>query len=868
MDIRRAKKSPMRLYLLLLLTGFLSSCVFGPVGTSKRALNQLEKGNFDKARTLTAKSLEKDSLVPALLFTKSKLLIAKNDPGLYDSGYYFILRGISVLDTLNLKDQEKHFKHGFDSTTLQSHKEKIDSLAFAYYEHEINTEDGYNRFLRNYPTASQVPDAIAKRDVLAFATAMSQNTYESYKAFMEKYPRAVQIPEAKRRYEKLYFDKSTADGRVASYIRFLDKHPQTPYRKEAEQKIFEVITAEHSVGGYRLFLRNYPKSHLRNKTIDLLYHVAKTRGESVNMPLGDSLQRVQALEPHTLFTFLEEGRFGFMDAKGEVVINPIYQTVNPIYKCSGITHDYLQVDNKVVGRNGGIISHQNFTEIEDLGYGLLKGQQVGGWSLFHKSGRKLRNTTYDEIRLINGNILALKRGQNWRLETISGRLLVQDNFDDIYLTEGYIIFEKGDLIEVKNVKQLMSAVDSQPISFDYFYSDYEILPNGNLWLESNYGEAVVDKNLEEVVSYGSQEIEFISGGYLVNKSGQYTFRNGSLEVLASHMKRVAYNQAWLAGRVDSSTAIIRLADFAIKNYEIDSVKLIGAHFLTAYKNDSVKLFFPNGVERGFKKSVSFDLLNGGEQEYIFVIDDKRLLYNTKAQYILEVERKEFSPLGKEYLVFTVRGKKGLIDAKTGKVLLKAEFDAIGNYDNGRVSLLKKRKFGMFDITSEGYVKPEYDKNISQYSDSVYVGEKGDKAFILDKQGDLLIDEGFEMVEHWSDTVALVKKEGDWHFLSLNSAEISDLSFQSYDITKISEEEKVITILSNGKYGVVSNLRGEVVPPTFNDIVLFNAPGQPVFFTEKRIKEAAFYVVIYYDIEGNVLRKQAFESAAYDKIYCD
>ena len=42
----------------------------------------------------------------------------------------------------------------------------------------------------------------------------------------------------------------------------------------------------------------------------------------------------------------------------------------------------------------------------------------------------------------------------------------------------------------------------------------------------------------------------------------------------------------------------------------------------------------------------------------------------------------------------------------------------------------------------------------------------------------------------------------------------------------------------------------------------------MYFAEKYIIEADFYVVIYYDATGKILRKQIFtEAEEYDKIYC-
>ena len=59
----------------------------------------------------------------------------------------------------------------------------------------------------------------------------------------------------------------------------------------------------------------------------------------------------------------------------------------------------------------------------------------------------------------------------------------------------------------------------------------------------------------------------------------------------------------------------------------------------------------------------------------------------------------------------------------------------------------------------------------------------------------------------------------------------------------------------------------VITPTFNDIVNIGSKKKPVYFAEKFIREALFYVVIYYDSKGRILRKQVFNEEEYNSIYC-
>lgn len=857
----------MRLLYFFIFCVFISSCVFGPLGTSKRAIKQLEKGDYVKSQKLVGKSIEKDSLLPAALYAKSRLLVSYDSPEFYDSAYYFVLRAQSIFDTMAAKPKEKHIKHGFDSLALQNLKIKIDSLAFDRALRK-NTEEAFNEFLRKHPTARQVLLAKSKRNALAFAKAKAENTYQSYKEFMEKYPEAVQVAEAKERYEKLYFHKSTADGKVTSFIRFLEKHPETPYRKEAEQKIFEVMTSEHSLGGYTLFLKNYPKSHLRKKAINYAYHVAKETDTNISISfLNDSLRHVQQLEPYVLLTYLEEAKFGFMDANAYTVIKPSFNLVADLYKCEATHNDFLQVNNTLIGRNGATIYQGDFDQVVDLGYGILAFENNERWGVLHKSGEMILKPEFDKIRLIKGSVLVLKKEKLWRLQTVSGRKLVEDNFDDLYTLGNYIIFEKNELFEIKTLKQLMSAVDNALMKFEYLYDDYEILPNGDIWLASTYGETIMNKELNEVIPYGKKEIKILNNGYLVTEGDRSTFYSEDFQKSLRNLHQPLFNHSWLISKVDSTLKVYHLSDFKF-SLKTDSARLLGNTFIKIFQGDSTFLYFKNKEKIWFDNEENLSVISHDSIEYLVSKSEETSIHNEIGSLIIKGAFENLSTLGSDYLVFNKRNKKGAIETKSGKVVVAPKYEAIGNYLEGNISLLTDKKFGLYHRQSDKIFPAEYEKNLSSYNDSTLIGQKKNKQFLLTPNNEPLNKEGFDDIIHWTDTSAFVKLGADWQIFSLVNQTLSGLKFQSFDLHTTPTGEKLAVIYSDTKYGLLSNIRGIVISPTFNDLILLPTDKDPLIFTEKHIKEAAFYVVIYYDLAGNVLKKQAYEAGDYDKIYCD
>ena len=68
--------------------------------------------------------------------------------------------------------------------------------------------------------------------------------------------------------------------------------------------------------------------------------------------------------------------------------------------------------------------------------------------------------------------------------------------------------------------------------------------------------------------------------------------------------------------------------------------------------------------------------------------------------------------------------------------------------------------------------------------------------------------------------------------------------------------------------MLSNKRGTVIPISFSDLVNLGPADEPIYFTEKHVTEASIFVVIYYDGNGKLIRREVYDdSEEYEKIYC-
>lgn len=850
-------------YIFLLL---LSGCIFGPVGTSKVALKKINEGDLAKAQKWVTKGLEKDSLSPAPLFAKSRLLIAKENFIYYDSAYLLINRARTIYDTLESRVQYKLARAGIDSMGLKYTKEVIDSLAYARARN-IHTEEGYISYIDRFPTAFQVEEAKQHRNMLAFAKAKAENSYQGYKGFMTRYPEAKQVPEARELYERLYFINSVADGKLASYISFLQRHPTTPYRKEAERKIFEVLTAENTLASYLQFIKKYPDSYWEKTAINRAYHIAKATGETLPRYLWpDSLVYAHSLEGKELLPFYKNKGYSFMDMSGRPFTGRKFQSINSDYLCSTITEDFFITSDGVVGRNGEqIIS--SVSDAFDMGYGFLKYIRSGKTGVVHKSGERVLPAQYEDVQLINHTFLSVKTTSGWHLYTLHGIKLLADNFSEIFSQGNFIFFVKNNLIEVKTLAQLVSAADNEPLPLNYVFSDYDLLDNGLLWMEAEHGEVVFNQQLDEIIPYGAHRITPVKKAFLVEQLNDNRLFDINFREIARG-EFVQMSNDWIAFEADSVWQLISVDELSYKFDIVGELQLLGGHFAIAYQSDTTTVYFPGGkLYRSLGHTAIKLLAATGAAQYLQIKEGRKTrVFNEWGDEVYNTSRSlGIAPIGNEYLILEKSGKKGLASTLAKDEVLRIAYDAIGNYNNGYVAVLDGRKFGLFNDQKEVFIRPWHEKNLIPYNDQYFIGARTNKG-VVDKNGNIILDFIYDEIKYWTDSSALAKIEGKWQLVGLPGGNVQLDGIFTYTIEPLKDEKIMIARIEEG-YGVYSDYRGEIVPPTFNDIVPITATEGFILFTEKHIEEAGFYVVIYYDLNGRIFFKQALEAEDYDKLYC-
>lgn len=874
-------------FLLIFLFLSLAHAIADPL---KSALKDLEKGKYGRLEKKLNKALAKDSVNPGAKYIYSMLYV-KEDYAYsdIDTANFFIKQALSDYRLVDEKQLKKLLKLNIKEEEMLKHKALVDSLG---YEHasEINTIASYNHFLEHHPEAKEVAQATKERNDIAFAQAQKQNTYEAYMKFIQTYPDADQVRDAKELYDILLFEKKTSDRKLSSYINFLKEHPKTPYRQQAEKNIFEIATAGNEPASYAYLVRNFPLSTYSRKAVSYLYHAFTQNNpreqfleKFSDIPYKDSIASLVPLQKYALFPIYENEKYGFMDTQGSLILEPSYNSILEDYSCRAIYEDFLVVEGSeklIIGRNGKIIHNEDFDEVEDIGYGLLKIKVDDRYLLKHKGGFQVMDTLFDDFSLLKDRFIIFREQDKLGVASLNGKILFKPQFDDIFTEGDFIIFEKNNALAVSNSNQLLEVANNVPLQLDFNYEEIYPVKENFLHLLGKNTEVVLNANMNVVVPEDQHEIIPFDLGWVIQKEGLYKiFDEKMMPVSDVSYDKIINNKSWLALKNDSKWGIINNKVSIFPEFIYDTVQILTPNVTLLKTEEGTSALFSNGetISLGniqdkiqiLKPTIMSGSIDTTANEFMMITNKSnfRRVFDHTGKEIISGFFNNISYLGPNLLLLDKNNKKGLAD-DSGKIVLPIKYDGIGNYNNGYISTLIGTRFGVFNQSRNININPEYDLTLQPYNEKLLIATKNQKTGIIDFSGKKLTNFIFDQVIYWTDTVALVKNKDKFNLFHLHNNEIVYDGIDEIKFIRQDSTENILTIIKNNNYGILSNKKGEIIPPLYSDIVNLGSEEEPVYFSEKNVEEAQIFIAIYFNDRGEMIRRQAFTPEEYEKIYCE
>ncbi len=864
---------------LLLLVGLILIAEKSLSFQYKRALNLIAKGNLEQAEEVAIKSLEKDTLNPGAKYIRSLLFSHVANPNYnLDSSYYLIQESIDEFKLLAEKELDKLQKAEIQETELVNQKLKVDSMSYEVYL-AIDTEEGYIEFLDKFKGAIQEEDAIIRRNDRAYKTARRKHTFDDYATFMEKYPAAIQVPDAKINYEKLLYEDQTFDGKLESYIKYLKEKPDSPHREEAETNIYHLKTANNYLEDYYWFIKNYSHSQWIVNATNLAYHIFKENKQPkdfdpgpIPQSLKDSLNKVIELEGVKYFPFLVDDLYGLMDENGNEIVVPTFMDLDEKHLCEPLDNDILIARNEqdqILGLNGKILFSGKLEDVSDLGYGFIKIKPNGYYYLIHKSGFRVFGKNFDDLGLIDGKLFTYKMNDRWGILNFAGNEILPAEYNDIYALGSYVIIEKNERIAVTNVEQLIEG-NKNPLHFAY--DEVELLEDGHLLCFSGANEALIDTYLDEIIPLKEQEISEVDLFWIIRQESSSILIDKEFPQALASFNQLYYDDQWLALKKGNKWSLSEINGDINPKYIYDSLNLISEEILYVEKDDSVYAWFSQDIKLDLRQSSKIQLLKPVENPsdsshnhlLTFDNDNVKRLYNYQGKKILGGWFDKVSVVNDFLFIVENDGKKGISDT-TGLNVLPIEYDAIGDYNQGNISILKDGKFGVFNYQRGLLVDPSYDFNIRIYNDSTLIAGKDGKFGLIDLKENEIIPFNNQQIIYWNPQQALVQKNDIWYLQSFSG---DSTLIKDFEFIINSPVEKRISFLGEDGYGVISSQEGIIIDPVFSEIINIGTTEKPFYMASKYVEQAGLHVLVYYNHKGERVRRQALTEEEFDKIICE
>ncbi|HLT72090.1 MAG TPA: hypothetical protein VKZ75_05535, partial [Cyclobacteriaceae bacterium] len=143
-----------------------------------------------------------------------------------------------------------------------------------------------------------------------------------------------------------------------------------------------------------------------------------------------------------------------------------------------------------------------------------------------------------------------------------------------------------------------------------------------------------------------------------------------------------------------------------------------------------------------------------------------------------------------------------------------------------------------------------------------------KSGIIDFNNSVRIPFRYDGFVFWNDSSAWARDGDTWKIIDLKKGAVLVDAVGEFSIASQSDKEVIVIARRGSDFGVLSSTRGVLIPIEYTEVVNVGTSDSPLFFTEKHVREADLSVVVYYDAQGNPVRRQSLDPEEFDQLACD
>ncbi|MBE5806205.1 MAG: hypothetical protein E7313_05795 [Clostridiales bacterium] len=525
----------------------------------------------------------------------------------------------------------------------------------------------------------------------------------------------------------------------------------------------------------------------------------------------------------------QNNKYGVLNKKGEIVVNPIYDEVQipnpskPVFICKYNYDDISkEYDIKVLNEKSEQILYQYviIDAIENKGIdskypyekSILKYKENGKYGLIDLNGNAILKAQFDEIESLEyrENVLLLKYNGKYGIINLRDSLIIKNMYDTIK-SDTYYEEETG----YKKSGYIVGTAENNEYKYGYI---------------DNRGNEILQNEYSQIERFINNEDDIYLVAFKGDKAGFYI---NNKKILEHEYEDIYYDNKnkCLVVQKDSKQGVLDVFGNVIINIEYDNISILGK-YINAYKKNEVDIFdFYNKEKLNYKNIVAIDEINNN---YSILIDknEKYKILEINTEKIVSKDYNYIESIDNDLFIVKKNQKYGLIDI-TGKEIIKCNYDIIEKIEGTQIIKAYNKENNITNLIVGDEIKYTL-KNSTIYlnKDYLQILVNGLEWKYIDYQGNEVIN-----INLFDRDMYSYKSGNLYGFVDKNNKIIVE---PQYDFVTEFNEFGYAGIMNNGKWGCINSSGEILVNPKYTIeiglpefigeyLLVYEGYGQPYYY---------------------------------------
>ncbi len=508
----------------------------------------------------------------------------------------------------------------------------------------------------------------------------------------------------------------------------------------------------------------------------------------------------------------KDGSYGVIDGDGNIVVEPTYNVIQipnpskPLFICmSNYNTETKEYETKVLNekREQIITGYSNVQAIptdstaDGVPYEntVLKYKKDGKYGIISTEGEEITEPIYEDISAVTykEGMLLVKENGKYGVININGKVVIKPEYDNITVDNYYDA-------ETKYQKTGFIVCNINEEGYRYGYVDYR----GKKILDTIYTE------IERVTEIENEDDIYI----IAYKDGQAGLLKNKKVVLNYYYEKImyySYNDVFIVQRNGKQGIADRNGNIKIDT-KYTNMSFGGIYVNVTDENNESKILDLNGNEVTDGYVAKMPTQDGMH----YIVYDEEGIYkiiDNNGNIVIDKQYTNIEEIGNNYYIVANNRNNGIIDL-SGKSLVELKYNSIVKIDNtellqanisetSTVSLINKNMEVVVTMDDanmdieDGYIRL-YSENENKYFDytgkelkaeevfpnnNIYASEKDGKWGFVDKNGNTVIENKYDMVTELNEYgFAGIKEDGKWGIVNSEGKIIQEPTYELEEVS--------------------------------------------------------------------------------------